>query len=132
MSVTNGGNRATAVRVAGINAGDHLKFIPILNIVSGCGNCGALSSLLLLLLLTPCCGRHSLRSYTKFSTRVSQLCVYTHSSGEDFFLQLYCTYERHKIAAWRPRGACARDFVNFRKKKFMHRARAVRPRGFDS
>jgi hypothetical protein len=43
MSVTNGGNRAAAVRVAGINAGDHLKFIPILNIVSGCGNCGALS-----------------------------------------------------------------------------------------
>ena len=33
--------------------------------------------------------------------------------------------------AKRPRSARARDFVNFRK-KFMHRARAARPRGFDS
>jgi hypothetical protein len=27
-------------------------------------------------------------------------------------LQLYCTYERRKIAAWRPRSVHARDFVN--------------------
>ena len=38
-----------------------------------------------------------------------------------------------KLAHGAPRGARARDFVNFRKeKKIMHRARAARPRGFDS
>ena len=36
-----------------------------------------------------------------------------------------------KLAHGAPRGARARDFVNFRG-KFMHRARAAHPRGFDS
>jgi hypothetical protein len=46
--------------------------------------------------------------------------------------QIYCRVDRDNTGASGPWGSCARDFVNFRRKKFIHRARAARPRGFDS
>ena len=55
-----------------------------------------------------------------------------HQSRSRLYQGTYCIFGRGKINAWRPRSAFARDFVNFREKKFMHRARAARPRGFDS
>jgi hypothetical protein len=44
---------------------------------------------------------------------------------------VYCRVDWNGTGASDPRGCCARDFVNFREKKFMHRARAARPRGFE-
>jgi hypothetical protein len=47
----------------------------------------------------------------------------------------YCRLDRNGTDAWRPRGARARVFVNFRKfskTKIMHRARAARPPGFNN
>jgi hypothetical protein len=46
-------------------------------------------------------------------------------------MESYYTYEQRKIAAWRPRKARARDFVNFRK-TYSCIARAALPLGFDS
>jgi hypothetical protein len=44
---------------------------------------------------------------------------------------VYCRVDRDGTGASGPRGGCARDFVNFRG-EIMDRARAARPRGFDS
>ena len=44
---------------------------------------------------------------------------------------MYCRVDRNGTGASGPRGGCARDFVKSRK-KIIHRARAARPRGFDS
>ena len=46
--------------------------------------------------------------------------------------QKYCKLDWEETGAWRPRDARARDFVNFRRKKIMHRAHVARPLGIDS
>jgi hypothetical protein len=45
---------------------------------------------------------------------------------------VYCKLDQERTGAYFPRGSRARDFVNFREKKFMHRARPPRPLGIDS
>jgi hypothetical protein len=56
----------------------------------------------------------------------------SHSAGLCTDPHRYYILGHGKINAWRPRSARARDFVNFREKKIMHRSRAARPLGFDS